>query len=501
MRKYVLTRLLRSLVSIIAVIAIVYVLIYSLIPRDNIFLNDPIYTKMSTQDLKTNYRYQRFEQFGYVDYATMGDYCKVLYPDLTSIENFNCNRASTPTFTNPAINDFNQYYANLGYTTQYLTSGKPYAYKDNSPFAMMLKWFSTIITFQHVNQVQNELDPDIERNIYVGRDWNNVPALMCSGCDNKYLIYFDNSFPFIHFNFVKLNLGNSFPLFADRDIINVISSGQGNNVIIDITYPTGLAEASDVNEHTCVYKPTLSPFVQARFTDNYASCQAYYSDPSMLSTSFTIGILAMLLSYIIGLPIGIFMAKYKNRTFDKIAMLYIIFIIAVPSLAYIFMFSRIGAAIGLPVKFPVYGAHNSLSYILPIFSLALPAAAGLMMWIRRFMIDQTSSDYVKFARSKGLTETEIFSKHILRNAIIPIVHGIPMSIVGTLTGAIITERVYAVPGMGKMLTSSINAFDNSLIVALTFIFTALSVLALLLGDILITFVDPRISFVESGGRK
>jgi oligopeptide transport system permease protein len=124
-----------------------------------------------------------------------------------------------------------------------------------------------------------------------------------------------------------------------------------------------------------------------------------------------------------------------------------------------------------------------------------------MMWIRRFMIDQTSSDYVKFARSKGLTETEIFSKHILRNAIIPIVHGIPMSIVGTLTGAIITERVYAVPGMGKMLTSSINAFDNSLIVALTFIFTALSVLALLLGDILITFVDPRISFVESGGRK
>jgi oligopeptide transport system permease protein len=73
-----------------------------------------------------------------------------------------------------------------------------------------------------------------------------------------------------------------------------------------------------------------------------------------------------------------------------------------------------------------------------------------------------------------------------------------MSIVGTLTGAIITERVYAVPGMGKMLTSSINAFDNSLIVALTFIFTALSVLALLLGDILITFVDPRISLLKVG---
>ena len=501
MRKYILTRLLRSFVSIIAVVAIVFVLVYSLIPRDNIFFTDPIYTKMSTQDLKTNYRYQRFEQFGYLDYVTLGDYCKILYPDLSSSENFTCNRANTSTFTNPAINEFSQYYTNLGYTTSLFNSGKPYAYKDNSPFMMMLNWFANIIRFEHVNQVQDPTNPDMERAVYIGRDWNDVPALMCSGCESKYLIYFDNSFPFIHFNFMSLNLGKSFPLFADRDIIQVISSGQGENIISEITYPTGLVSTSDINEHTCIYKPTLSAFEQSRFTDNYANCESNYSDPSMLGNSFTIGIIAMLLSYLIGLPIGILMAKYKNKVFDKIAMVYIVFIIAVPSLAYIFMFSRIGSSLGFPVKFPVYGAHNPLSYILPIISLALPAAAGLMMWIRRFMIDQSSSDYVKFARSKGLTEGEIFTRHILRNAVIPIVHGIPASIVGTLTGAIITESVYAVPGMGKMLTSSINSFDNSLIVALTFIFTGLSVLALLLGDILITFVDPRISFVESGGRK
>ncbi|MDD3383747.1 MAG: ABC transporter permease subunit, partial [Bacilli bacterium] len=85
--------------------------------------------------------------------------------------------------------------------------------------------------------------------------------------------------------------------------------------------------------------------------------------------------------------------------------------------------------------------------------------------------------------------------------IIPIAHSIPLNIVGTLVGAIITERVYAVPGMGKMLTDSINNYNNAMIVALTFIYTALSILGLLLGDILISMIDPRISFEGEGGRK
>ena len=84
----------------------------------------------------------------------------------------------------------------------------------------------------------------------------------------------------------------------------------------------------------------------------------------------------------------------------------------------------------------------------------------------------------------------------MRNAIIPIVHGMPMAILGSLTGAIITERVYAVPGMGKMLTSAINEYNNSMVIGLAFIFTALSVFSLLLGDILMTIVDPRITFSE-----
>ena len=110
------------------------------------------------------------------------------------------------------------------------------------------------------------------------------------------------------------------------------------------------------------------------------------------------------------------------------------------------------------------------------------------------MIDQMNSDYVKFARSGGLTEGEIFSKHILKNAAIPIVHGIPGSILFAMTGAIITERVYTVPGTGNLLTTAINQYDNGVIVGLTLFYAILSIIAIILGDLLMAMVDPRISF-------
>ena len=110
------------------------------------------------------------------------------------------------------------------------------------------------------------------------------------------------------------------------------------------------------------------------------------------------------------------------------------------------------------------------------------------------MIDQMNSDYVKFARSGGLTENEIFTKHILKNAVIPIVHGVPGSLLFAMTGAIITERVYVVPGAGNVLTEAINKYDNGVIVGVALFYAILSVTSIILGDILMATVDPRISF-------
>ena len=139
---------------------------------------------------------------------------------------------------------------------------------------------------------------------------------------------------------------------------------------------------------------------------------------------------------------------------------------------------------------------STLMYILPVISLALPSVANLMKWLRRYMIDQMNADYVKFARSGGLSEGQIFRKHVLKNAIIPIVHGIPGSVLGALTGAIITERVYMVPGIGNVLTTAINKYDNGVIVGVALFYALLSVASFILGDVLMSMMDPRISFTS-----
>lgn len=497
MRKYIINRIIRSIISLIAVVAIVFVLIYSLIPKENIFNNDTAITKYQG-DNKINYIYTNYERYGYLDYVTLSEYCVATYPDIESTEYFQCNKGVE---TNVEISRFIEHYESLGYTTEMRSDGKPFAYKDINPIKMMLIWFKNLFIVDNPNKVQSDLIDEDQRGIYFGKDWSGNVAIMCNGCTNKYQLYFDGSFPFIHQNWIKLNLGTSFPTYSGKSIVSVIGTSQGAEVMKTVTFPTGVVAESAIQEHSCQFKDYLNALEKQRFTDYYADCTTYKSDWSMIGTSFLIGIFSIIIAYFVGIPIGMLMARNKNKAIDKIGMAYIIFIISVPSLAYIFMFSRLGAAIGLPIKFPMLGAHNVYSYILPIVSLALPSISGLMMWVRRYMIDQSLSDYVKFARSKGLSENEIFYKHIMRNAIIPIAHSIPLNIVGTLVGAIITERVYAVPGMGKMLTDSINNYNNAMIVALTFIYTALSILGLLLGDILISMIDPRISFEGEGGRK
>jgi oligopeptide transport system permease protein len=271
---------------------------------------------------------------------------------------------------------------------------------------------------------------------------------------------------------------------------------QGSYVTSLITYPTGLTEESADDLHSATYQAgslTSSLVYESRYTDDYTVVDTVKGGKSKMGYSFTIGIIATVLAYVIGVPIGIAMARKKDKLIDKIGTVYIIFIIAVPSLAYIFLFKAIGSKTGLPTTFDMDTA-NKLVYILPIISLALPQVASLMKWLRRYMIDQMNSDYVKFARSGGLSENEIFTRHILKNASIPIIHGIPASVLGCLTGAIITERVYVVPGAGNLLTEAINKYDNGVIVGVSLFYAILSVLSIILGDILMSMVDPRISF-------
>jgi oligopeptide transport system permease protein len=359
------------------------------------------------------------------------------------------------------------------------------------------------ITAENKNMVK---DPELtERYVRFEKDpYSGLFAIVGSGTQHKYLLYFDGRFPFIHQNWLHLNLGTSYTAYRGREITDVISSPFGEVKTSRQQYPSmlGTDEYVDtaIDFHSLAYNTgTLSDVEKKQFPDKYTVYTYKRSGLSMIENSFVIGLVATAIAYALGLPLGMMMARRKDKLSDKLGNVYIIFIMSVPSLAYIFLFAAIGTKLfGLPYKF-ANAQVKWMAYVLPTISLALPSIGSLMKWMRRYMIDQMNSDYVKFARSQGLSEREIFNTHISKNAMIYLVHGIPASILGCLTGAIITERVYSVPGVGGLLTNAINGYDNGIIVACTVFYTTLSIISLILGDLLLAKYDPRISLTSSKG--
>ena len=515
MVKYILKRLLHGIVSVLIVVLIVMLLVYSTMDRKKIFAGDSHITRLSANEREV-YMYQQWERYGYLDYVPYGDYLGTL--GLSSEERSAAAFGRTPAQDSATaqkyVAAFTQKYESQGYTVvrlNYLQGRKSqqqlFAYKDINVFVRFWNFVSGIITVDNIHNASGIADEDRgisftwydpayftydEAGNVIGKKFS--PAIIGNGTTHKYLLYFDNKFPFIHQNLISVSLGTSYSVNQGVDVWETMTQTQGSPVNAETTYPTGYTEMSADDLHSATYvEGSLSgEFKQLRFTDDYTNVNTNKGGMSRMGYSFTIGIIATIIAYVLGLPLGILMALKKDKFADKLGTIYIIFIIAVPSLAYIFMFKGIGMLMGLPVTFDTSG--NWLYYILPIVSLALPSIGGLMKWMRRYMIDQSNSDYVKFARSGGLSEGQIFRKHIMKNAAIPILNGIPGSVLGALTGAIITESVYVVPGVGNVLTKAINVFDNSVIVGITLFYALLSIISLILGDILMALTDPRISF-------
>lgn len=523
MTKYLLKRILRSACSIIIVVGIVMIMIYSALDRNLIFANDTNYQKVGLNQ-KEVYKMQQWEQYGYLDYVPYTDWLKQLKADgeiddetYTRIANFGDTAEKDDPEVAEWIARFTSEMEADGYkiqrldakykprSTKYKDGGQPYLFasKNYSVFTRLWNYFTGLISVDNVNYVQDEIENrgitfTLYDPVYGGEKLS--PAIIGNGTYYKYLFYMDDSFPYIHQNLVRLNLGLSYSVERGVDVWNSLTNTQGSYVLSSVTYPTGLVEESADDLHSARYASGSlvngTAVSQSRFTDDYTITTTNKNGLSKMGYSFTCGICAVTLAYLLAVPMGTLMALRKDKLLDKIGTVYIMFITAVPSLAYIFLFRAIGSSLfGLPTTFDMENP-NWLMYVLPVISLALPSVANLMKWLRRYMIDQMNSDYVKFARSGGLSEGEIFRKHILKNAIIPIVHGIPSSVLGALTGAIITERVYVVPGAGNMLTQAINAYDNGVIVGMVLFYAVLTVTSVIVGDILMSVVDPRISFTE-----
>lgn len=218
-----------------------------------------------------------------------------------------------------------------------------------------------------------------------------------------------------------------------------------------------------------------------------------------MAVSMKVGLISMAVSLPLGMALGALMARSKGRLADKLGNAYIVFIQAVPNAVYFIFIQLYGSSwFNLSV---LYKPEDWTSLILPVISLALPSISSYAMWLRRYMVDETNKDYIKLARAKGVPNTTIWFRHVFRNSVVPMVNLIPGSILLTISGSIYTESLYSIPGMGGLLVDVIKRQDNSMIVALVVIFAALSIIGLLLGDILMGLVDPRISFAKKEGAR
>ena len=521
MTKYLIGRILRALLSVFIVVGVIMVMIYSFLDKQQIFANDSRYTKTKLNTRET-YKMEKWEEFGYLDYIPYADYLKeelrvgnITQETYDVAVKLGKNASTDSAETTQFIQKFTEKYEAEGYKVErlpgqtmpnskkYKEGGEPklYAYKDIPVFNRLLSYFGNFFQVDNIHNVENVegergLTFTLYDPVYGGEKFS--PAIIGNGTTHKYLLYFDDQFPYIHQNLLSIQLGKSYSVTEGVDVFDTMTQTQGALEYTTVTYPSGVVERTADDLHTATYiagSRENGALNQRYYVDDYTNVVTAKDGMSKMGYSFIIGIISVILAYLIAVPMGVWMALKKDKLVDKLGTFYIVFIMAVPSLGYIFIFRAIGNAVGLPSTFNM-NDPTWLMYILPVISLALPSIANLMKWLRRYMIDQMNSDYVKFARSGGLSEGEIFSKHILKNAIIPVIHGIPGSVLLALTGAIITERVYVVPGVGNVLTTAINAYDNGVIVGVTLFYALLSVTSVILGDVLMSVMDPRISFTS-----
>ena len=117
------------------------------------------------------------------------------------------------------------------------------------------------------------------------------------------------------------------------------------------------------------------------------------------------------------------------------------------------------------------------------------------------MLDEINKDYVRLARAKGVVSRKIMMRHVFRNAFVPMIQYIPASILYTISGSIYIESLYSVPGMGGLLVDVIGRQDNPMVQALVMLYSAIGIIGMLLGDLLMAVIDPGISFVKKEGAR
>ncbi|KAF6572348.1 ABC transporter permease [Paenibacillus sp. SEL3] len=213
--------------------------------------------------------------------------------------------------------------------------------------------------------------------------------------------------------------------------------------------------------------------------------------------SLKLGLVAIIVSIIVGILLGMLAALYHRRLIDTVAMILAILGIAVPSFV---LASLIQFFFAQKLElFNVMGFEGPMDYVLPVAALSAQPIAFIARLTRSSMIEVLHADYIKTAKAKGLKSITIMFKHVVRNAILPVVTYVGPMTANIITGSVVIERIFGIGGIGKVFVESITSRDYTMIMGITIFYGVLLMLARFITDVAYGFIDPRIKL--SGGKE
>ena len=288
-------------------------------------------------------------------------------------------------------------------------------------------------------------------------------------------------------------LGVTFIIFA---VMNITPGNPG----LAILGPTVPQEDIDAYNHALGYDlPLLQKYVNyvrdmvvdQDFGISYFTKQPVFDEIwPRFQLTIKLSLLGVLLAALIGVPLGILAAVKQYSLLDTIPSILSFFIAAIPGfvlgtlMLYVFAL-KLG-------WLPSYGTGSFSHYIMPVLAIAIPPAAQNMRFTKSSMLEAIRQDYVRTARAKGAPERTVIWKHALRNALLPVVTQIGMSLGMLICGSVVVEKLFSLPGIGSLIVDRINFKDEPVIIAGTILISICFTIVMLLVDIIYAFIDPRI---------
>ena len=217
-----------------------------------------------------------------------------------------------------------------------------------------------------------------------------------------------------------------------------------------------------------------------------------------LPISILIGGFAVLIGAVLGLLLGLLAALKHNTIWDSIATIISVIGVSVPS--YVFALA-LSYSLGFKLKwFPMLINIQDVmgSSVLPSISLSMFTMASIARFTRSEMLEVLGSDYMLLAESKGISGASLIFRHALRNALIPIITVLAPLIVDLMTGSLVVEKIFAIPGVGSLLVTAIQSNDYNVVISLSFVYSAMYIIIMLVVDILYGIIDPRIRLAKDG---